>query len=398
MTVPSTQTKSSGSRRVPKIVLLLDTNARILSINRSLAGTAFSDLEVDADVEFHDQLHCDCDADCHFYELWQKAWRSLSSSDAVEWEIDDPVSERLLRVNLSKPPTGSGVEIDRRRGHALLILTDITRHRREYESLVKRERALMKIVKAQGTDSEPPANDDDAGGSVGRQVIRAQELERKRIAKELHDGIAQSAGVIKYNIEASIATLSRLDPSLDLGLLEAVVGQTRSLLEEVRRISTNLAPSMLDDFGLCVALQALCDEFRSDTCDFQPTCSACVDESDMPNLVKIAVYRVAQEALNNISKHASATTVKVTVSTSDAGLCLEVSDNGVGLTPGMQASLEANPGSGLQNMRERVESTNGEFSIDAAPEGGTVVRANWNQAALDLLSDEAILDGINSYS
>jgi signal transduction histidine kinase len=256
----------------------------------------------------------------------------------------------------------------------------------------------MKIVKAQGTDSEPPANDDDAGGSVGRQVIRAQELERKRIAKELHDGIAQSAGVIKYNIEASIATLSRLDPSLDLGLLEAVVGQTRSLLEEVRRISTNLAPSMLDDFGLCVALQALCDEFRSDTCDFQPTCSACVDESDMPNLVKIAVYRVAQEALNNISKHASATTVKVTVSTSDAGLCLEVSDNGVGLTPGMQASLEANPGSGLQNMRERVESTNGEFSIDAAPGGGTVVRANWNQAALDLLSDEAILDGINSYS
>jgi len=365
-------------------------------VNRSQAGTAFSKLEASTDAGLHEQLHRECDRDCRFNDLWKKAWRSLSSTDSVEWEVDDPVIERMLRINLAKPPTADGVEVDRRRGHALLMMTDITRYRREYESLVERERALLKVVREQGAESNLPANDDDASDDkrpLGRHLILAQEIERKRIASELHDGIAQSAGVIKYNIEASIERLSQADNSLDLSLLESVVDQTRSLLEEVRRISTNLAPSMLDDFGLCVALQWLCDEFRSESCDFQPDCSTCVDESSLPHPVKIAVFRVAQEALNNISKHASASTVNVDVSMSSQALQLEVRDNGVGLAMGSSSDSH---GSGLHNMRERVESTHGKFSIESATEKGTVIRATWDESALDLLGDKPVLDGVDS--
>jgi len=376
-------------------VLLLDSEGRVLSINKSLAGTAFSKLKSGIDAGLHEQLHRECAGDCRFDDLWKKAWRSLSSMDSVEWEVDDPVIERMLRINLAKPPMADGVDVDRRRGHALIMMTDITRHRRDYESLVERERALLKIVKKQGADSGQPANDDDASDnmrSLGRHLILAQEMERKRIASELHDGIAQSAGVIKYNIEASIERLARADPSLDLGLLEGVVDQTKSLLEEVRRISRNLAPSMLDDFGLCVALRWLCDEFRSDTCDIQPDCSICVDESVLPHPVKIAVFRVAQEALNNISKHASASIVKVDVSMSAQALQLEVHDNGVGLASGGSTDHH---GSGLQNMRERVETTGGEFSIESATAKGTVIRASWDQSALELLGDKPVLDGVD---
>jgi len=398
MTEPSIQSLSSVTRRVPQVVLLLDTSAHVLSVNRGLAGTAFSGLKASNDIELHDQLHPDCGADCRFNDLWRKAWRSLSATDGVEWEIDDPVTERLLRINLAKPPAADGVVVDRRRGHALLIMTDITRHRREYESLVRREQALLKIVEERGPDRDSSANDERAAEGrtfLEREVILAQEIERKRIASELHDGIAQSAGVIKYNIEACIERLSREDGSLDLDLLESVVDQTKSLLEEVRRISSNLAPSMLDDFGLCVALQWLCDEFRSDTCDYQPTCSTCVDESVLPHTMKIAVFRVVQEALNNISKHASASEVQVEVSTLGNVLQLEVRDNGVGLAGG---GIKDSQGSGLHNMRGRVESTGGEFSIESATGKGTVIRAAWDQAALELLSNEPVLDGVDGNS
>ncbi len=396
--IPSTEPQSSGTRRVSQVVLLLDSEATVLSVNRSLAGTVFSALTAGEDLGLHHQLHPNCRGDCHFNDLWRRAWRTLSSTDGVEWEVDDPVIERLLRINLAKPPAADGVVVERRRGHALLIMTDITKHRREYESLIKRERQLMRIVREQEPDEDSPANDDDASNhsdSIGQKVIRAQELERKRIASELHDGIAQSAGVIKYNIEASLDRLARSDPSLDLSSLEDVVEQTRSLLEEVRRISGNLAPSMLDDFGLCVALQSLCDEFRSDTCDFQPTCSTCLDEAYISHAVKIVVYRVVQEALNNISKHASATVAKVEVSASDGRLVLQVSDNGMGFEAADVSARDHGHGSGLHNMRERVESSGGEFSIQMREGGGTIVRSSWSQADIDLLSNETVLDGVN---
>ena len=389
------ESSSIGTRRVAQVVLLLDSEGRVLSVNRSLAGTTFSRLEPGTDAELHEQLHSNCDCKCRFNDLWKKAWRSLSSTDGIEWEVDDSVTGRMLRINLAKPPAADGVVVDRRRGHALMIMTDITKHRREYESLIRREKALKQLVGERGESGVRSVKDGDAGESresMGGEVILAQELERKRIASELHDGLAQSAGVIKYNIEASIERLSRADPSLDLSLLESVVEQTRSLLEEVRRVSTNLAPSMLDDFGLCVALQWLCDEFRSDTCDYQPNCSTCLDESNLPHTVKIAIFRVVQEALNNISKHASASMVHVDVSMFEDQLQLEVRDDGVGLA---SDDSSGGHGSGLQNMCERVESTGGEFSIESATGKGTVIRAIWTESSLRLLSDKPVLDGVD---
>ena len=392
------ESSSPGTRRVPQVVVLLDSDARVLSVNRSLAGTAFSQLEPGSNAGLHEQWHGDrdCDRNCRFNQLWEKAWQSLTLTDGIEWEVDDSVTGKVLRINLAKPPAADGVLVDRRRGHALLIVTDITKHRREYESLIRREKALVEMVGERGEGYDSSVKDDNADesyASSGGQLIHAQELERKRIASELHDGIAQSAGVIKYNIEASIERLSRADPTLDLSLLESVVDQTRSLLEEVRRVSANLAPSILDDFGLCVALQWLCDEFRSDTCDYQPSCATRLDEANLPRVIKLAVFRVVQEALNNISKHASASLVKVDVSMNEHVLRLEVADDGIGL-PGDDSA--GGHGSGLQNMCERVETTGGEFSIESATGKGTLIRASWDAPALDLLSNKPVLDGVDS--
>jgi signal transduction histidine kinase len=388
---------SSGARRAPQVVVLLDEKARVLSVNKGLAGTGFLGITEDQQIELHAQLHPDCDGACRFRDLWKKAWNGLAMSDSVEWEINDRILGRMLRLNLTRPPTAKDVDIDRRRRYAMLCITDITRHRRDYESLVKRERALLELLREHGVRPDGPANDKDAGTtdglqrlpadleernrSLGRQEILAQELERKRIAGELHDSIAQSVGVIKYQIETHIEKSSCSHPDLDLSMLEGVIDQTLTLIDEIRRISNNLAPSMLEDFGLCVALQGICAEYQSGGHNLRPVCDACVDESDLPDIVKFTVYRVVQEALNNISKHSSAENARVCVFMTDRGLTLEVSDDGVGFE-------NADGGSGLNNMRDRILATHGEFALDTALGQGVTIRATWARTNLDELLTE----------
>ena len=168
-------------------------------------------------------------------------------------------------------------------------------------------------------------------------------------------------------------------------MLEGVIDQATALMDEIRRISNNLAPSMLDDFGLCVALQGICAEYRSDGGNLRPVCEARVEESDLPDIVKFTIYRVVQEALNNISKHSYADNARVCVSMTDGRLTLEISDDGVGFETANASHSESDGGWGLNNMRERVLATNGEFAIESAPGEGVTIRATWTRANLDEL-------------
>jgi signal transduction histidine kinase len=401
VTVFTTKPTSTGAKRVPQVVVLLDEDARVLSVSGGPAGAGFLALTEDHQLELHEQLHPHCDGECRFNKLWKTAWSSLSLKDAVEWEIDDLVLGKLLRLNLARPPTAKHIDKDRRRRYALLTITDITRHRREYESLVKRERELLKLLRDRDIDPADPADNESGDRSIGRRAVLAQELERKRIAAELHDSIAQSAGVIKYQIEANIERLSRADPSLDLAPFQSVVELTRDLVDEIRRISSNLTPTMLDDFGLCVALEGLCTEMQSGDCQFRPTCKSCVDEAGLPDIVRFAVYRIAQEALGNIARHASASCAQLKVTMSDGELQLEISDDGVGFASDkmQESARDGRSGHGLGNMRERVVATDGDFSIESAPGSGTTIRAAWSGEILEhLLRDESVLDSVDGNS
>lgn len=377
--------------------MLLDDQARILSVNIGLAGSSFLGLAEKKQSKLHKQLHPACNGKCRFKKLWRTAWRELASNDSAEWEIDDPVLGKLLRLNLARPPSTQVVEHDRRRGYALLTITDITRHRREYESLVKRERTLQKLLQEQGLDptvfQKSDAEDRDLAQAVGggqsspelgREAILAQDDERRRLAKELHDSIAQSAGVIKYNIETAITKLSLQDPTINLAGFENVVEQIRELVEEIRRVSNNLAPSMLEDFGLCAALRGLCSDFRSESCNVIPDCDTCIDESQMPDIIRFTIYRVAQEALNNIARHSSATRAGVDLRVDNEGLRLLIEDNGDGFDLGGSSNVDADrpTGAGLRNMRDRVVVSGGEFSIKSAPGQGVAIQATWPASSL----------------
>ena len=384
----------SGPRWAPQIVVLLDDQMRVLSVNRSLAGTSFASIAESSDANLHSQFHPGCDGKCRFSEMWGKAWASLHSRDSVEWELKDAELDRLFRLNLTKTPEPGRVETERRKRNVLLTVTDITKYRREYESLVEQQQALIRLLMAQQLDDgtlgvQPFDEQGDTGNrlmagfmkterSLSRQLIQAQEKERKRIASELHDGIAQSIGAVKYRIEGALASLERRYPDLDLSVLEGTIDEIRALVKEVRRISSNLSPSMLEDFGIHVALEWLCKEFKAQNREVEVECSVRIDEGDTPELVKVAIYRVAQEALQNIAKHASASRVTATLELEDDSVRLLISDDGVGFDQQEpRAGYDGKSGLGLRSMRERVEATGGQFELKSAPRKGVVVTALW---------------------
>ncbi len=391
--------QTPGPRWAPQIVVLLDDETRVLSVNRSLAGSSFDSISETAQLRVHSQLHADCDGKCRFNEMWNKAWTSLQSRDSIEWELDDPKLSRLLRLNLSKTPALRNVERERRQRHKLLTITDVTKYRREYETLVEQQQALIRLLMAQGlksgTGNQLFDEKGDSGNrlmagyvkteqSLSRQLILAQEKERRRIASELHDGVAQTIGVVKYRIEDSVYRLAERYPDMDLSIFDATVDEIKNLVDEVRRISSNLSPSMLEDFGIQVALEWLFKEFKAQNRNLKVNCMIRIDEGDTPDLVKVAIYRVVQEALNNIAKHSSATQVNASLETKGGGVKLVISDDGVGFDPKARRGYDGKAGLGLQSMRERVDATGGDFTLVSAPEKGAEVHALWAADALDI--------------
>jgi signal transduction histidine kinase len=402
---------ASKLRRPPQISLALDRETRVLYVNRDLAGTGFAGLTDDANASLHDLIHPDCDGSCRFNTLLRKAWTSLEQGrGSIEWEIDDAILECRLRLNLSKPPTPRNITVERRRRFALLIATDITEIRREYQMILAGNKDLLKRVdelERVVTDLDEPGPElnnarNDSGYSDSRllrqlncKIITAQEHERRRIAADLHDGVAQTLGVVKYGVEVRLAKLRREYQDLDLSDFDPVIEQIREAVEDVRNISRNLSPSVLDEFGICVAVDMLCNEFSSDISSLDVDCSICIDEVRIPDIVKVSIYRVVQEALNNIRKHAAASRVEVGLVSGDGGLSLTIRDDGAGFAAAekIRESIHS-AGLGLGSMRERIEATGGNFILQSLPGEGTVVLASWPNAALQLLCDQPVLDRV----
>lgn len=382
---------STGLRRPPQITLALDAETRVLNANRSLAGTRFSRIREGCDACLHEQIHPGCDGSCHFWRLWKKAWAGLDFRDGFEWEVEDPRLGGRLRLNLSRPPTSIRDGTDRRRAYAFLLITDITKYRQEYEQLVEKHEALQLRIAALRSQL-PNAGDDPAdslangsgqesaqNGDLNKKIIAAQETERRRIAADLHDGVVQNLAAIKYGIEARVAGLQAASPVAGIEGFESVIEQISETMEELRDLSRRLSPSVLDEFGICVALEWLCREHSEDIPHLSVSCSTSLDESVISDVVKVAIYRVVQEAFNNIGKYASASHVELRIDLSGDTLTMTIEDDGVGFDVEETTAVPQDCGGfGLRSMRERIEATGGSFSIDSKPQGGTRIAAVWS--------------------
>lgn len=204
-----------------------------------------------------------------------------------------------------------------------------------------------------------------------QKFMRLQVNERRKFSRELHDGINQELVSLKFRIELAVKKLGNADtphPALhDLNIAAAVLNGT---IQEVRQISHNLRPVLLDDLGLKPALRALIEHFSERTA-INVTLHFEVDDIAIPDDIETTIYRLAQECLTNIEKHADANRVTIRLTWQAAQLHFEVTDNGKGFNP----RTAQRQGIGLVNMKERVEVIGGTFALHSEPGSGAQISA-----------------------
>ena len=206
--------------------------------------------------------------------------------------------------------------------------------------------------------------------NLTERVFAAQEDERGRVARELHDGISQILVGVRYALDSARRRLERGDPKAGEPLAKGIDSLGEAIIE-VRRISRDLRPGVLDDLGLGPAIKTLVEEFEART-GIESRFETVVFRNRLDDEAKIALYRIAQEALTNVERHAGAEQINVSLRGHRHGATLLIRDNGRGITANRSA---ASSGLGLRNMQERMEQLGGTLMVRNGKAGGTSIEA-----------------------
>ena len=202
-----------------------------------------------------------------------------------------------------------------------------------------------------------------------QRIIDTQEEERGRVARELHDSISQMLVGVRYKLELAKRRLGTDDPKAQ-DSLEQGINSLGGTIQEVRRISRDLRPGMLDDLGLGPAIQSLTDDFSTRT-GIETQFETVVFRGRLDRESRIALYRIAQEALTNIERHSGATEVKVNLRGTRRGAILKIADNGRGMEWPVPAR-RTKGGLGMRNMLERLEQLDGTLTVTSDDSGTTI--------------------------
>jgi two-component system sensor histidine kinase DegS len=208
---------------------------------------------------------------------------------------------------------------------------------------------------------------------LGLKIILAQEEERKRIAREIHDGLAQTMANVVLRTEIAERMLTKHAYSSVKEELSDLKGQVRGGIEEVRKIIFNLRPMALDDLGLIPALRKFVQDYEEKS-RIRTLFELIGKETRLPSGMEVAIYRLVQEAFSNVLKHAHASHITLEVTFQQQMIKIVVTDNGVGfLVEGLDKKIERGNHYGLMGMRERVELLEGRMEIQSEKGAGTKV-------------------------
>jgi PAS domain S-box-containing protein len=207
--------------------------------------------------------------------------------------------------------------------------------------------------------------------ALSSQLLTVQEAERKRIAREIHDGLGQTLTAIKFSLESKLTEMRDRKAPRRI-LLENVIALARDGIEEARRVQMDLRPSVLDDLGILATIEWFTREFQKVYSHISIEKQIPIQEDEVPDLLKTELFRLMQEAMNNIAKHSKGDLVRLVLRKIEDRIELSIEDNGVGF------DLEnIRRGLGLTSMRERVELSRGTFVLESTIRRGTTIKASW---------------------
>jgi signal transduction histidine kinase len=251
---------------------------------------------------------------------------------------------------------------DHERTFVQMVINDITQRAREKKDLLRSRRTLREL---------------------SASMVEAREEERRRIARELHDELGQRLTALKLEM----AACQRDHPDLAVGeRAQLMLDMLDDTVASARRIAMDLRPLMLDDLGLPEAIDWLLKEFKRRT-GIEVVARLGEDLRELSPNLATTLYRIVQEALTNITRHAQATRVVVVLESRHHELLLTIQDNGVGFTKGIRS--RASGSFGLLGIRERALMLGGRLQVSNAPEGGArlVVHVPLTQPSAQVLAD-----------
>ena len=284
------------------------------------------------------------------------------SSERVDAVVDDPeIDQRLARelgitsaiylpLAVRGKPLGVVAVHDRLGGSAHFDEDDV----RLAETLVARAAIAVDLSERVSRDAL-------------RRVVDAQELERARLARELHDETGQALTSILLGLKHLDDVIETDDARVATAALRELVVTT---LQDVRRLAVELRPSALDDFGLVPAIERLAGTLAEQS-ELVVDLEARLGEQRLPAEAETALYRIVQEALTNVVKHASARRVSITLVRKEGFAVVVVEDDGLGFDPRTTRTGSL----GFVGMRERVELVGGRLTVESAPGAGTTIAA-----------------------
>lgn len=240
------------------------------------------------------------------------------------------------------------------------------------EQLVSNVSVVLDFISGNLHDVNEQLEDMQQRQNMGLRIIRAQEEERKRIAREIHDGPAQAMANVVLRAEFC-EKLLELEPDKVKVELQSLKEMVRLALKDVRKIIFDLRPMALDDLGLVPALRRYAIDYK-EKYGLEAEFVFFGKERRLPPAVEVGVFRIIQEALNNIWKHAQADKIKVTLELASEKLNAVVKDNGKGFDMKMVGKADCRESLGLTSMRERSDLLEGELKIISKLGKGTEVR------------------------
>ncbi len=258
-----------------------------------------------------------------------------------------------------------------RPGDLVGVLNVHTRDRREFTKadveLLGTVAGLMAGAIENASLHSKLAEREEAMERFAEQIVLLGETERRRLAGEIHDGISQRIVSLSFHLSAAADAITS-DPAGAAEQIARAQELAAGALDETRHAIAGLRPPVLDDLGLAASLESLA---RSTPL---PNVQVNTVSTSLPEHVETAVYRIAQEALQNVLKHASAAHVHLRLSVAPSAVLLEISDDGTGFDPATATERTGPVGYGLQGMQQRAELLGGQLTADSSPGRGTVVR------------------------
>ena len=390
---------------LPQLVIAMDDEARITLINRTVETWGIGEVNKVNGLyisDFLKRLNNDLTDDAWSSD-WPAIWQQIKNKDLLERKVENKHTGKTYQYTLRKTPD---YDVNNDQCYAVLIIDDIsTRHSVE-KSLKSQAQALEKNINKRTLELKQANSQleyqlqakkvviDELKESqtsrlaLLREAFTTQENERKRIARELHDSIGQSLGATKFKLEELLIDKQNIF-NTDYDEFVDVVTKLQSLIQEVRHISMDLRPALLDDLGTLVTLNWFCREFGNTYSGISVKQIINAEESDISEDNKVVIFRIVQEAMNNIVKHANAKNIVLELDHSDSGLSLSIKDDGCGFNNDLLIKKQNNVSNidnttpprcnfGLSSMRERAESTSGDFFIETVANVGTRINVIWD--------------------